>query len=189
MGFMTILHGDDRIYNNIIVQKYPVSDAAIKPNTPDHQVAGTSPFDIFPSYEEWISNFMMYQEPDMDGLAPYHFGHLPVWVGGNAYFNVATVSRHEKDGFIGKDIKADVNLAEEDDKLILKTNIYDALNGFRDGIIGSENLGKAFEPEQRFENPDGTEIIFNRDYFGNPRGLDTIPGPFAEAEDSTKPLW
>ena len=121
----------------------------------------------------------------MDGLAPYHYGHLPVWVDGNAYFNGATVSRHEKDGFVGKDIKVDVNLAEEDDKLILKTNIYDALNGFRDGIIGSENLGKAFEPEQRFENPDGSDIIFNQDYHGRHRGIDALPGPFAIAQAET----
>ena len=79
-------------------------------------------------------------------------------------------------------------LLEKDGKTVLKTNLYSRLKNFRDGIITSDVLGKAFEPEQRFENPDGTEIVFNRDYFGNPRGVDTIPGPFAEAEDSTKPL-
>ena len=72
---------------------------------------------------------------------------------------------------------------------MLKTNLYSKLKGFRDGIITSDILGEAFEPEQRFENPDGTDIIFNRDYFGNPRGVDTIPGPFATAEDSEKELW
>ena len=56
---MTILHGDDRVYNNIIVQKYPVTEASIGPDSADHQAAGTAPFDIFPSYEEWISGFMM----------------------------------------------------------------------------------------------------------------------------------
>ena len=184
-GFMTILHGDDRIYNNIIVQKYPVSDSTIKPNTPDHQIAGTSPFDIFPSYDEWISNFMMDQEPDMDGLAPYHYGHLPVWIGGNAYFNGATVSRHEKNGFVGEGISADVNLAEQDGKFILKTNVYDVLHSFRAGVIASKNLGKAFEPEQRFENPDGSDIIFNQDYHGRHRGIDTLPGPFSSGQAET----
>ena len=80
-------------------------------------------------------------------------------------------------------------MTEKDGKPVLKTNLYTKLKNFKDRIITSDLLGNAFEPEQRFENPDGTEIIFNRDYFGNPRGLDTIPGPFAEAEDSTKPLW
>ena len=179
-GFMTILHGDDRVYNNIIVQKHPVTDPSIAPNTPDHQIAGTAPFDIFPSYDEWISNFMMDREPDMDGLAPYHFGHLPAWVNGNAYFNHATVSRHEKHSFVGEGDGITVDLTEADGQFVLKTNLYDGLGSFRDGIVTSETLGLAFEPEERFENPDGTAIVFDRDYHGAHRGLSPLPGPFAE---------
>ena len=82
-----------------------------------------------------------------------------------------------------------VELTEKDGRPVLKTNLYSRLKNFRDGIITSDILGCAFEPEERFENPDGTGIIFNRDYFGNPRGVDTIPGPFAAAEDSKKVLW
>ena len=179
-GFMTILHGDDRIFNNIIVQKHPVTDPSILPNTPEHQIAGTAPFDIFPSYDEWIANFMMDREPDMDGLAPYHFGHLPAWIDGNACFNGATVSRHEKNGFVGEGVRADVELVERAGGLVLKTNVYDLLGGFRDGVVSSETLGRAFEPEQRFENPDGSDIVFDRDYHGAHRGVNTLPGPFAE---------
>ena len=46
-------------------------------------------------------------------------------------------------------------------------------------------LGEAFEPEERFENPDGSTIIFDRDYFGNHRSLKAVPGPFATAEAAT----
>ncbi len=181
-GFMTILHGDDRIYNNIIVQKHPVTDPSIGPNTPDHQIAGTAPFDIFPSYDEWAAHFMPGQEPDMDALAPYHFGHLPAWVDGNAYFNGATVSKHEKNGFIGDAGEVSVELVQTDGKYILKTSIYDFLKEYRTGIITTETLGEAFEPEERFENPDGSAIVFDRDYHGRHRGLDTLPGPFAEGK-------
>ena len=181
-GFMTILHGDDRIYNNIFVQKWPVTDAARTPQSNDYEVAGTAPFDIFPSYEDWISNFMMGREPDMRHLAQFHFGHLPVWVSGNAYFNGASVSKHEAHGLADGDAKVTVEIVERDGRPVLKTNVYDFLGDFRDGIITSDILGCAFEPEQRFENPDGTPITFDRDYFGSHRGLDTLPGPFAEGE-------
>ena len=187
-GFMTILHGDDRIYNNIIVQKHPVVNPDCKPNTPDYEYAGTAPFDIFPSYDEWIANFMMDREPEMHALAQYHFGHLPAWVDGNAYFNGANVSRHEKHGLIEKDAKVIVELEEVDGKCVLKTNLYDFLGDFRDGIITTDTLGKAFEPEERFENTDGTDIIFDRDYFGGHRGLATLPGPFAEGGKEWK-VW
>ncbi len=187
-GFMTILHGDDRVYNNIFAQIRPVTDATIGPDTADCQVVGTAPFDIFPSYEEWHAPFEPGAHPDMGGLGTAHFGHLPVWVSGNAYLGGASVSKHEKHGHVDEKAQVTVELAEKDGRPVLKTNVYDLLGGFTDGIITSDILGCAFEPEQRFENPDGTEIIFNRDYFGDMRGLDTLPGPFAAA-CGEKTLW
>ena len=179
-GFMTILHGDDRIYNNIIVQKYPVTDPQKTYEFEEYEVAGTASFDRFPSYEEWIANFKMDEEPDMDDLAPYHFGHLPVWISGNAYFAGADVSRHEKNGFCCEDGPVSVELEMKDGNAVLKTNLYELLGDFRAGVITSDTLGCAFEPEQRFENPDGSSITFDTDYFGAHRGIAALPGPFAE---------
>ena len=120
----------------------------------------------------------------MGALAKAHFGHLPVWIDGNAYFNGATVSKHDQHKLVNDTDKVEVTLVEEDGKYILKTNLFSLLAGFTDGIITSDILGCAFEPEQRYENPDGSEIIFDKDYFGNHRGLSAIPGPFAEIKDS-----
>ena len=178
-GFMTILHGDDRVYNNILIQHYDVQHPENTPEAHEHERVGTAPFDIFPSYEEWIANFKMDQEPNMGELAPFHFGHLPAWVGGNAYFNGATVSKHEHTGFQAEG-KAEIALEERDGHMVLKTNVYDLLADFRAGIITTDTLGKAFEPEQAFEHPDGTPIVFNSDYFGAHRGAAALPGPFAE---------
>ena len=188
-GFMTILHGDDRIYNNLFIQAYPIMDKNRKPTDAEYQTVGTAPFDIFPTYEEWYAPFMPGSKPDMGALANVHFGHLPVWVDGNAYFNGATVCKHEKHKLSDKRSKVTVTLEEKDGKYSLKTNVYSKLKDFADGIICTETLGKAFEPEQRFENPDGSDIVFDRDYFGNHRGTKTIPGPFASAEDAEKILY
>jgi hypothetical protein len=46
-------------------------------------------------------------------------------------------------------------------------------------LITSDILGKAFEPDQRFESPDGSEIIFDTDCYGEKRTGEIIPGPFA----------
>ena len=78
---------------------------------------------------------------------------------------------------------------EKDGKPCLRTNIYDFIKDFRVGLVSSDTLGKAFEPEQRFENPDGSDILFDRDYFGSHRGLNALPGPFAEAIGPEKALW
>ena len=178
-GFMTILHGDDRIYNNIFIQHYPVTNKEKTAQNNDYEVVGTASLDIFPTYDEWISHFMMGQEPDMHALATYHFGHLPVWVKGNAYFGGASVSKHEEHGLIRADVKAKVELTEKDGKYYLNTNVYSLLEGFRNELINTETLGLAFEPEQRFENPDETPIVFDEDYFGKRRGDTILPGPFA----------
>ena len=188
-GFMTILHGDDRIYNNLFIQAYPIQDKERKPSDAEYQTVGTAPFDIFPTYEEWFAPFVPGAKPDMGALAKVHFGHLPVWVDGNAYFGGATVCKHEKHKLSDKRSKVTIALEEKDGKYSLKTNVYTKLKDFKDGIICTETLGKAFEPEQRFENPDGTDIVFDRDYFGNHRGTETIPGPFASAEDAEKILY
>ena len=52
-------------------------------------------------------------------------------------------------------------------------------------MINSETLGMAFEPEQRYENPDGTDIVFNEDYFGRSQEAVTA-GPFAQWQDKIK---
>ena len=188
-GFMTILHGDDRIYHNIFIQRSPVRDETKTPQDADYTKVGTQPFDIFPSYEEWISHFMMGQEPNMGELAQYHFGHLPVWISGNAYFNGAAVSAHDKDAFVGEgEARAEVK-EQSDGTILFETNVFELLKDFRTGIICSDTLGKAFEPEQRFENTDGSDIVFDRDYFGDHRGADTLPGPFAKKREGAFPVF
>ena len=67
--------------------------------------------------------------------------------------------------------------------------MYTYLRDFTDGIVTTDTLGRAFEPEQYFENPDGTPIIFNEDYFGAPRGISALPGPFSDAASVGEILW
>ena len=71
-------------------------------------------------------------------------------------------------------------LVEKDGFYELETNIYEILGDYSNGIITSDILGKAFEPEQRFEERDESDIIFNVDFYGNHRGVSTIPGPLAK---------
>lgn len=188
-GMMTFLHGDDRIYNNIFIQNWPVKPLEVKEDMGfvmfDNQIQGTSVFDDFPTYDEWIVPFELDNpEPNMFVMQDYHFGKLPCWINGNAYFNGAKSWKKEADHYIDESSKAYVNLKEKDGKYFIETNVYELLNGWSSSIIDSNTLGFAFEPEERFENPDGSTITFNKDYFGNHRSLKAIPGPFAFADAS-----
>lgn len=192
-GFMSILHGDNRMYNNIFIQNWPVESAEVKEDMgfemEDNQVVGTEVFNEYPTYEEWIVHFDMDRAADMKKLEPYHFSHLPVWIDGNAYFNGAKAYKHEETNFVDNGNSVYVRLVEKDGGYTLETNVYDCLGGFCAEIINSDLLGCAFEPEERFENPDGTSIIFDTDYLGEHRGVTAVPGPFASAQAAAKQLW
>lgn len=189
MGFMTILHGDNRFYNNIFVQKWPSADMIIPHDSDDgydseNRLAGTWPFDEYPTYDQWIAQFDFSGPPNMGKLEPVHFGHLPVWTGGNVFLAGARACSNEVGSLV---IDSDpgtvkVDLVEDGGCCHLDTNIYDLMNDFTVQMIHTDTLGTAFEPTQKFENPDGTPILFNVDYLGLQRSSAVIPGPFAYAE-------
>ena len=195
VGFMSFLHGDDRFYNNIFVQK-PLRDSikaleARKADEPDEWddynfKVGSQVFNDYPVYEEWIKQFEGYQNiyaPNNDR----YYGHLPVYEGGNVYFGGATPSVHETDALV-VDGPVDVAVEQRADGLYLKTNLFEQLQAHQ-GIITTATLGEAFEPEQRYENPDGTPITFDQDYFGHARvGVKTVAGPFARVAEADQKL-
>lgn len=196
MGFMTILHGDDRIYNNIFIQKWPADDLVLANDSePDkkyveNRKVGTDVFDEYPTYEEWLPQFDMEEEhPNMMKHDPYHFSHLPVWIDGNAYFEGAKPWKKEKNSLVVETDKARVDVVEKDGRYFLDTNLYELLKDFRVDMISTDTLGKAFEPQQKFENPDGTPITFDVDYLGNHRDTTVIPGPFATGNGANEMLF
>ena len=104
---------------------------------------------------------------------------MPVWTGGNAYFNGAKPISKEKDSFVDAEHEIKIELTTDGDEWKLDTNLFDYLPK-NCGMINTETLGMAFEPEQRFENPDGTGIVFDTDIYGNKREGEVIAGPFAK---------
>ena len=195
MGFMTILHGDDRFYNNIFVQKWPAAPMTIPHDSDDGQdqenrEVGTHVLNGYPTYEEWIGQFDMDTEtPDMGKLAPAHKGHLPVWCQGNVYLNGAQAWEHEQAGLVDSSHPITVEVEERDGRPVLNTNVYQVIDQFRCSMVNTQVLGKAFEPEESYENPNGTPITFDRDYLGNHRGAGVLPGPFASPLDAQTNLW
>ncbi len=187
-GFMTILHGDTKFYNNIFIQK-PVRPLMQQLNDimggDDNKwdnctvLAGTFPYDGYPTIDEWKAQFEGYC-----GMGTFagnkYYDHLPVWAKDNAYYNGAKPWNKEITPFCDDANQIFVDIEQRADGYYLKTNVYDVLAKEDAGIISTDTLGMAFEPEERYENPDGSPITFDSDYFGNHRAMTTIPGPFAD---------
>lgn len=190
-GFMTILHGDMRFYNNVFVQpKIPpfmksVEEKAVMKAWDDfNTVAGTKPYNGYQTYEEWEKEFDGYCGMGSEPSDRYYIP-LPVWTGGNRYFNGAQPCDKEKDFIVDSEHEICLELREEGDGWTLHTNLGEYLSEGEEKLITTEVLGMAFEPEQRYENPDGTEIVFDEDYFGS-RKEHILAGPFAQVTDGMK---
>lgn len=184
-GFMTILHGDARFYNNIFVQKKIRPDLTDFAEKTGHSslhgfqfVCGTKPYDGYPTAAQYFSRFTPESAVDHEGKDIY-YDHLPVYTGGNVYFNGASPCDSEEHFRVDTEHPVTLSLTEDGGAYRLKTDLYRYIPDFETPFVSTEMLGEAFEPEQKFEAPDGTPILFDRDYFGEKRGIRPLPGPFA----------
>lgn len=184
-GFMTILHGDMRFYNNVFVQKeirpalQDMADGVGDSEWDDGNLtAGTAPYEGYPSFEAYAEQFVGYcglgSEP-----SDRYYDPLPVWAKGNVYFNGAKPMSREE-AFVVEDHKITVSLEKEGERFFLKTDLYRYMPEVRNQVITTDLLGMAFEPEQKFENPDGSSLVVDRDYHGKKWGEYPGAGPFSE---------
>lgn len=183
-GFMTILHGDMRFYNNIFIQKeirpalQDMADGAADSEWDDgNLVAGTVPYEGYPTFKTYAGQFEGYcglgSEP-----SDRYYNPLPVWAKGNVYFNGAKPMSGEE-AYVVKDHKVTVSLEKEGEDFVLKTDLYKYMPETENQMITTDLLGMAFEPEQKFENPDGTPVVMDRDYHEKEWGEHPAAGPFS----------
>ena len=179
-GFMTILHGDARFYNNIFVQQpvRPVTEKVRKSfSGPDAWAhlnldVGTCVYDGYMTADEYFE--MLKAGTDRERF----YRPLPVYTGGNVYFNGAKPCDTESDAYVDSKNNVTFSISEDDGKITFESNCYDFLPDKPFELISTASLGEAFEPEEPFENPDGTPITFDTDLYGNKRKR-IIPGPIA----------
>jgi hypothetical protein len=142
---------------------------------------GTFRYDAYPTFEEWNREFEGYCGIGSE-VSDRYYMHLPVWMSGNAYFNGARPWKKEQEACMDTTHEIHLKLMEQEGKWILSTNLYQYLPACNCRRLATEDLGMAFEPEQKFENPDGTPIVFQEDYLGRSRKLCPVAGPFEAAE-------
>ena len=191
-GFMTFLHGDDRFYNNIFVQNKVTGEYAEYKKVAEmaaNTSVGTVPFDEYPTEEEYLALFFKQGDTGAKEDRYKYYSRLPVYTDGNVFFNGARPCNKEKNYKEIKDHTVHVGLVERDGRLYLDTDLYKYLPHFGTTFISTEVLGKAFEPEQLFENPDGSPIFFDCDYNDEKRCVHPLPGPFESDSEIKEPLF
>ena len=151
-------------------------------------VVGTVPYEKYPTFEEWDKMFEGYCGMASPASDRYYM-ELPVWAGGNVYFNGAAPMKKETDACIVRGKKVYIRYAEKDGKPCIETNLYECMPEMKCNLMKTDDIAPAFEPEEKYENPDGSPIVFDTDFFGKKRSVTVQPGAFADGSaDAEKPL-
>lgn len=123
----------------------------------------------------FAANKDVMKSKDPSGLARFNDSKLPVWIASNIYFNGATPYNREVNAIENKTFDPNVTIEEKGDEVYLHINVDDSFKKVKTQLVTSELLGKAIAPNAGFENPDGTPLKIDLDYFGNKR---SETGPF-----------
>lgn len=126
-------------------------------------------------------------------LSEYDTAKLPVWMNGNVFLNGAKPSKHEAEPVLQPAFDPAIALVEKADGLYLEM-AFDPVWGTERTrkLVTTELLGKAVIPNQAFENPDGTPLRIDTDYFGKKRNeRNPFPGPFeiSQGGKQTLKVW
>ena len=165
-GVMLIYGGDDRILHNLFIG-----------NTRNVWQDGSYGTTCYNDY----SHEAAAKSRENDTPAADLGRTLPVTVRDNLYLNGAQSWAHEANPHFLPDFCARVTVEEADGHIWLCTNleeIAEALDAWRVGRVTTEELGCAFEPDQPFENRDGSLYTADSDLLGRPRPEQTRIGPF-----------
>jgi hypothetical protein len=149
------------------------------------EVAGLST--IFSGDDRYYNNLFLGAGEELNpksnktnyGLVGYNLAKLPVWIDGNVYFDKALGCQGETNKTEKAGVKSNPILTEKGNQVLLELNLGEDLKNQARQIITTEILGRAKMPNAAFENPDGTSLKIDKDYFGKMRSKNLISaGPF-----------
>ncbi len=160
-GFCCIYGDDDRWYQNIFAGNA----------NEEGEICGTAQYNGSPvSIEEFI-------EIESGGEGTKDGRRQPAYINGNCYFNNALPFDREENNIVSqKDVKP--KLINENGKVYLEIDIPEELLTAQTKIIGKEELVATRISFQAFENPDGSDMKIDIDFFGAKRGKTPTVGPF-----------
>ncbi|NQT21633.1 MAG: right-handed parallel beta-helix repeat-containing protein [Planctomycetes bacterium] len=154
-GLSNIKGGDNRFYNNILVGGGESSAVTGKAASKDAQRA------------------------DDFGLWVYDAREFPLQAGGNVYYNGARPYSEEVKHVVQAGVDPKVRVVEEGRNVYLHLTLEQAVEKSSTTLVTTELLGKAKIPGLPFENPDGSPLKIDTDYFGKRRNeASPTAGPF-----------
>jgi len=171
LGATFVNGGDDRWYQNIFLGG--------SEENPEFTY-GTAYYDGAPtSMGEYVEHLLA-SAKTIAGIehSMYLKAKQPVYIARNAYYDGASHYEGEIQYYYTEKTPK-LCISEQEGGVYLEMNVEEEMLSINTHIITTDELEKPRVVEQRFENPDGTDIVFNRDVNGLSRGEKPVIGPFA----------
>ncbi len=153
-GLSSTQGGDNRFYNNVLIGRAepPPSPAAQNPKAPS-RIAG---------YGLWV----------------YDQRERPLHTGGNVYFNTARPYAGEANPLTAAGTSRP-RVVENGDEVFVELEPMLEIASAGTVQVTTELLGRTQVSKMPFENPDGSPLVIDRDYFGKTRSpTRPVAGPF-----------
>ena len=171
MGTAFVFSGDDRWYQNIFLGGQKTYTSQSK--------AGTEDYNGHPeSLEDYVEAVLALGVGDHEN---FNNTMQPVYIGYNGYLKGAGAYERETEPYISSEDPC-IAIRDEGEKVWLDIQVPDGLLHSKGQMISTNTLGMPRIVEERFENPDGSRIVLNRDYLGKSRKDNPYPGPFADLQ-------
>lgn len=179
-GVACIDSGDDRIYQNIFSGDAPIYTEETKAGTIGYQGHTVS-------MEEYVEKVNSLGIGDQEIFAQVK---QPVYIRGNVYVNGAKAFEREEENYISEG-EMNLQIIEEDEKIYLQIDMDAGMKGVKTKIYSTQDLGSPRISEAAYENSDGSEICFDRDFFGRKRESSPMAGPIEELKEGSNRilLW
>ena len=157
-------------------------------STPYHvphqtDVAGMFPF--LAGDNRYYNNLFMpafNEEIRKYGTVMYSIAEFPSFFGGNVYYKHAQPFETEKALLLAPDFDPAFKVDDKGHEVYISFSMT-GTGALQTERVTTQRLGKAKLPKQAYEQPDGTPIVIDRDYFGNARSERPSPGPFEQIKD------
>jgi len=153
-GLTSIKGGDNRFYNNIFIGSGGSPGEVDKKDERHRRVSG---------YGLWV----------------YDLREYPLQTAGNVFYRRAQPYGRESLPIMAADHDPKLRLAEADGRFILHLTLGPELRQAHTPLVTTKLLGLAKVPGLPYENPDGSPLAVDTDYFGKRRSRSApTPGPF-----------
>ena len=145
----------------------------VTPYHPAHSTAVAGLVDIKGGDDRFYNNVLVGKGAGAKGdfgLWVYDQREFPLQTGGNVYCNGARPYARESEAVSLPAVDPKVRIVEEGQNVYLHLVWSAAMRNPGTVLVTTELLGKAKVPELAYENPDGSPLKVDRDYFGQRRG-------------------